>query len=390
MKIAIASSGLGHVARGIEAWAHDLGEALHARGHRVIVCQGGGTPTALHRRLVACQTRESSAAARWSRLLPRSLAWRLGMGSGYGVEQTTFAWNLLKVLRSEQIEILHVQDPHVALLMQRAGALSLVRTKTILAHGTEESFDFQRQITYLQHLAPWHLEEACAAGIAKSTWTAIPNFVDTTQFHPGSSRALREELQIPPDALVVLSVAAIKRDHKRIDHLLAEMARLRGEHPHLPVWLIVAGGWEKETDTLVAEGQRLLGDRVRFLVRYPRSRIADLYRAADVFALASHKEMMPIALLEAMASGLPSLIHDHPVMTWMTGGGGIPLDMAAPGSLAERVARLGIDRERRVAIGAKARERCVAMFGVDAVVSQIVSYYDQVLHSKPILATAAC
>ena len=38
-----------------------------------------------------------------------------------------------------------------------------MRTRTILAHGTEEPLSFQRKITYLQHLAPWHLEEARAA-----------------------------------------------------------------------------------------------------------------------------------------------------------------------------------------------------------------------------------
>jgi glycosyltransferase involved in cell wall biosynthesis len=391
-RIAVASSGLGHVARGIEAWAHDLGEALVARGQRVIVCQGGGVPAAGHRRLVPCHTRESAAAARWLRLVPRSLAWRVGMGSGYGVEQSTFAWGLLRLLRRERIDILHVQDPQVALLMQRARTLGLVRTRTILAHGTEESPQFLRRIDYLQHLAPWHLEEARAAGVWKPAWTAIPNFVDTEQFRPaapGQPSPLRQELQIPADALVVLTVAAIKRGHKRIDHLLGELACLRQSHPQLPVWAVIAGGWETETDALIAEGQRLLGERVRFLVRFPRSRIAELYRAADLFVLTSLKEMMPIALLEALASGLPCLVHEHPVMTWMTGPGGMPTDMQVPGELAGRLAALAKDPAQRLALGQAAREQCVAQFGVDAVVNQILHYYGQVLHAgrrKPALA----
>jgi 1,2-diacylglycerol 3-alpha-glucosyltransferase len=387
--IAVASSGLGHVARGIEAWAHDLGEALHQRGHRVLVCQGGGTPRAPHHRLIRCHQRESSAAARWPRLLPRSLAWRMGMGSGYAIEQTTFAWNLLHLLRREGVDILHVQDPQVALLLQRARSLGLVRTKTILAHGTEESLAFQRRITYLQHLAPWHLEEAQTAGLDRSTWTVIPNFVDTKHFQPGNS-PLRQELAIPPNAFVVLTVAAIKRHHKRIDYLLAEMRRLRAEHPHLPVWLVIAGGWESETNELVDEGERLLGDRVRFLVRFPRERIADLYRAADVFVLTSLKEMMPIALLEAMASGLPCLVHRHPVMTWMTGGGGVATDMSAEGALARQLTDLINSDPHLKAVGEAARQRCVETFGVDAVVREIEQYYQQVLQPSrlPVKDTA--
>ena len=49
------------------------------------------------------------------------------------------------------------------------GRLGLVRTKTILAHGTEEPAAFLKKITYLQHLAPWHLEECRTAGVWKPT-----------------------------------------------------------------------------------------------------------------------------------------------------------------------------------------------------------------------------
>src|SRR5262249_6637429 len=144
----------------------------------------------------------------------------------------------------------------------------------------------------------------------------------------------------PGDALVVLVAAAIKRHHKRIDYLLDEFARLRQLAPGLPAWLVVAGGHEADTDDLVREGQSRLGDRVRFLLRFPRPRMPDLYRAADVFALCSLKEMMPIALLEAEASGLPCVVHHHPVMTWMVGPGGQAIDMAPPGALADALRAL--------------------------------------------------
>lgn len=378
MKIAVASSGLGHVARGVEAWAEDLGEALHHRGAAVIKCKGAGSVQNDYERVIPCWTRESSQAARLKQSLPRFLGWRIGLGSGYEIEQTTFTWNLLKVLRRERIDILHVQDPQVALLVQRARGLGLVRARTILGHGTEEPLEFQRRITYLQHLAPWHLEEARAAGVWRPTWTAIPNFIDTSLFRPGTSDILREELQIPSTAIVVLVAAAIKRGHKRIDHLLSEFALIRERHPELPVWFVLAGGWENETDELVALGQKLLGDRVRFLIRFPRTRMPDLYRMADLFALGSLKEMMPIALLEATASGLPCLVNRHPVMEWMIGPGGKAIDMAAPGALAEEIAILARNETRRRELGGLARAHCLDNFSRDRVVDQILDYYGQV------------
>src|SRR5439155_23108305 len=123
MCIAIASSGLGHIARGIEAWAEDLGRALVERGARAILCKGAGEVKNDYERVVPCWTRESRKTQRLLTCLPRAIGWRLGVGSAYGVEQTTFAWNLLKVLRRERIDVLHVQDPQVALLGQRGQRL---------------------------------------------------------------------------------------------------------------------------------------------------------------------------------------------------------------------------------------------------------------------------
>ena len=377
-RIAIASSGLGHVARGIEAWASDLGQALAERGLPAILCKGAGSASAEHERVIPCWTRESDKARRLVSQIPRALGWRVGLGSGYGIEQTTFAWHLIKVLRQERIDILHVQDPQIAVLMQWARTVGWIRARTILAHGTEESFDFQRRITYLQHLAPWHLEQARAAGIARSTWTVIPNFIDTERFSPGRTNALRRELGIPSDALIVLTASAIKRHHKRVDYVLAEFAALLSRRPELPAWLIIAGGWEQETDALVEEGKRLLGDRVRFLMRFPRSRMPDLYRAADAFALGSLKEMMPIALLEAIASGLPCLVNRHPVMEWMIGPGGCAHDLSREGSLATALAAILSRADQRTELGREARKHCLAHFSRNRVVDEILNYYQQV------------
>jgi 1,2-diacylglycerol 3-alpha-glucosyltransferase len=387
LHITVAASGLGHVTRGVEAWANDLAEALHARGEFVTLCKGGGNVERTYEKVIPCFQRESGWTQALLKVLPRQLSWRIGFGSAYGIEQTTFACNLLSHLRRSRADILHVQDPLVALFMQRARRLGLIRTRTILAHGTEESPSFLSRIQYLQHLGLWHLEQAKEAGLWKPTWTVIPNFIDSEHFNQGHSNTLRTELSIPADALVVLSVAAITRHHKRIDYLIAEFARLRNASPDLPVWLVVAGGWESATDELVAEGTRLLGDRVRFLVRFPRPRMPELYRVADVFTLCSLFEMMPIALIEATASGLPCLINRHPILEWMTGEGGLPIDMAAPGALTDTLGALLGDRSRREKLGKAARIHCLANFSRDTVLGQILSYYQQVMGRTPASVT---
>ena len=383
LRIAVASSGLGHVARGVEAWADDLAAALAARGKAVTLYKGGGRATRSYERVLPCWQREAAPTDRLLRVLPRRLSWRLGLGSPYGVEQVTFGLALVRRLRRAPADVLHIQDPVVAIIAQRARRLGVIRTRTVLAHGTEEPFAFQRKVTFLQHLAPWHLEEAKRAGVARRYWVAIPNFIDTDRFAPCPAPNVRASLGLPAHARVVLSVAAIKRDHKRIDHLIAEFARLRAERPDLPAYLVVAGGWESGTDELVAKGQRLLGDRVRFLVRYPRDQMPDLYRVADLFVLASLKEMMPVAVLEATASGLPCLVHRHPVLEWMVGPGGEAIDMATPGELAAAVGRWVGEPNRCAEAGRRAREHCVSQFSVGAVVDRVLDYYRRVAAAAP-------
>lgn len=382
LRIAVASSGLGHIARGIETWADDLGAALARRGHDVRLYQGGGSPPP-YGEVLDNLPRESAGNARWASRLPVALSWRLGLDAGYPLEQSTFAWSLARALRRRPADILHVQDPLLALRMEqlrRAGALA---TRTILAHGTEETPAFLSRFRYLQHLSPTQLERCRAAGAWQPTWTAIGNFVDVDRFHPGDAAAVRAELQIPADARIVLTLAAIKRTHKRVDWLVETMAALRARHPDVPFVLVVAGGREPDTDAIVAEGTALLGEHVRFLVRHPRTRIPDLCRAADVFVLASLFEMMPIALLEAAASGLPCIVHDEPTLRWMTGAGGVPTAMDDREAVITAVRQLLTDPVRRATLATAARAHAVADFSEASIVQRYLAYYDTVMADRP-------
>jgi glycosyltransferase involved in cell wall biosynthesis len=378
MRIVVASSGLGHIARGVEAWAHDLGWALHERGHWIVLCKGGGGARPPIEHVLPCWQRLAPKTQRLASWTRRGF-WRLRLGSPYELEQATFTWHLLKLLRREAIDILHVQDPTIALFVQRAARLGWVKTRTILGHGTEEPLQFLNKITYLQHLMPYHLESARAEGVWKPTWTAIPNFIDTDTYFPGRCDALRAELGIPTGGLVVLCAAAIRRNHKRIDYLLNEFAELRRTAPDLPVWLVIAGGRERDTDELVAHGHRLLGDRLRTLVSFPRERMPDLYRAADIFALTSLMEMMGIALVEASATGLPCVVNNHPVLEWIIGDGGETISMYEAGALARSLKSWLQDPTLRRERGALGRQHCVEHFSRDKVVDQIVEYYRFVL-----------
>ncbi len=417
MKIAIASSGLGHVARGIETWALDTAEALYERDIDVTLFAAGSVPCKVPTEVIRCLRRRTALSNAIIKLMP-PFAWRWGLKSGYGIEQLTFWRRLKRRLIEGEYDILHIQDPMIADLCRKARERGEVRTKEILAHGTEEPLEFLSHFDYLQHLAPWHLHQALEAlgrsefrvpssefkartpnpeprtpnpepGTPNSrfaSWTAMPNFVDTELYCPADAsdkKLLRRNLRIPEDAFVIGTAAAVKKHHKRIDYLIREFSRFLelGTPSSEPLprdpFLVIAGSWQNDTQELQALAEKLCPGRVKFLINHPHEKMPDLLRCYDVFTLTSLFEMMPIALLEAIATGLPVITNNHPVLEWMGGPGGIRPDMSKEGALAEVLSNL--TQERLHALSAAARDHALANFSVDAVMQQYIAYYHRIL-----------
>ena len=70
----------------------------------------------------------------------------------------------------------------------------------------------------------------------------------------------------------------------------------------------------------IDEDPQLRG-RVHLLGRVPHERIETLMRAADLFVLGSHREVMSCSVMEALACGLPPVVTDIPPFRTLTGTG---------------------------------------------------------------------
>ncbi len=382
MKIAIASSGLGHVNRGIESWAEGLSAGLAVRGMDVRLYMGGGNAKKPYEEVLPCWQRFSRKTSRLLKCLPRRFFWRYGFGGPYAVEQTTFAWNLVRALRRRPVDLVHVQDPQVAYIVNKAQKMGKIQGKTILGNGTEESMEFLSAFDFIQVFSPQLVKECKSAHVWKPTWELIPCSIDSSVFQPGRDSRYKVDLGIPPDGKIILSVAAIKTAHKRIDYLIQEFATLRELDPALPVHLVVAGSWEKDTDEILRRGKELLGDRVHFLVNFNRADVVRLYQNADLFVLASLNETFGLVLLEAMATGIPCVTNKGSVPEWVVGEGGVSTDMGKKGALANTCRDLLNNPGEVKALGKKAREACEARFSESAVTDQYVKYYERIISSS--------
>jgi glycosyltransferase involved in cell wall biosynthesis len=317
--------------------------------------------------------------------------WRWGLTAPYGLEQFTFGLALWPRLRAGRYQVLHVQDPWLARWCAGLRRRGLLSTREILAHGTEEPPEMLAGMDFVQHLAPWHLEQALAAlgkGPAWARapgrcWRVVPNMVNTDRFSPAGPRErreLRRRLGIPEEALVVGTAAAVKKRHKRLDYLVREAgAWLQAQPPHqAPGFLAVAGSETAETPELRAALRAVCPGRHLLLLNRSFAEMPDFYRCLDLLVLPSLFEMLGLAVLEAMACGVPVAVHRHPVLEWVAGPeeAGAALDLSAPGALAGFLC--GLEGGWLAARGAGARRRARRVFSHQVVTRQCRALYREV------------
>lgn len=142
----------------------------------------------------------------------------------------------------------------------------------------------------------------------------VPTWVDTSVFSPvneaeraGLRTSLAQAWELDTGSRWVISVGRLDTQ-KNPQRLLQSIAHLKAEGQRL-TWLVVGDGvLRPELDRLVAQAG--IQAQVCFLGLQSTAQISQWLRAADVFALPSAYEGMPMALLEALGSGLPAAVTD--------------------------------------------------------------------------------
>lgn len=192
---------------------------------------------------------------------------------------------------------------------------------------------------------------------------------------PEARAAARAELGLPQDAFVVGTVGNLtpKKDQAT---LLAAHARLRPHHPRARLVLIGAGPLESRLRAHADE----LGVTDSVLFAGSRPDVPALLPGLDVFTLSSRQEGLPVALMEAMTSGLPAVVTRVGGMPEVLDDGdqGLLVEPGDPAALAAALGRLADDRELRERLGAAARERA-ARFDVAGAQRAVEAVYEQVL-----------
>jgi glycosyltransferase involved in cell wall biosynthesis len=302
--------------------------------------------------------------------------------------------SLRGLLTERHFDVLHAHLPYTAAL-GRLVALTLPRRRRPALVYTEHSlWNKAAVVTKALNRATVGIDQALIV-VSVAARNALPRAlrsqarvvvhgVDRTRFaalleqRSSLRHDLRADLGMADDELIALTVANM-RSEKGYDVLL-EAARLVVA-AGAPVRFVSVGRGPLERELAAAADAAGLAGHVHFLGT--RTDTARLMAGADLFVLPSHQEGLPVALMEAMSTGLPvvaTVVGGVPdVVTDDVEGLLVPAGRAD--LLAEAVIRVARDSALRSRLAEASLARS-ALFDVRNAAQSIESVYTELLDAR--------
>lgn len=253
--------------------------------------------------------------------------------SSYAVEQWTSFFPIWMRMRTKKPHVVFSSDANLLFLLKKAKPFARFPYCLLFSNGGPCLPPFTR-MDAVHQVAPSHHQAALAAGESAEKQFFIPYGISVPDGAPEVSEAIkrevREQLGLPVDRKIVLSVGWISAQQKRMDYLVNEVAALPQPRPYL----VLLGSMDEQSKKIVDLARAKLGGESFMARSVSHEQVATYYRAADVFALASLQEGFGRVFLEALIHGLPVIAHNHPVMQFVIGDQGTLADLSRPGELA--------------------------------------------------------
>jgi L-malate glycosyltransferase len=293
--------------------------------------------------------------------------------------------SIARHLKAWKADLVHCHLPLAGVVGRLAGALAGVP----VIYTEHNAIERYHRGTRLAAKATWRLQKsvvAVSADVASSVRrhlgehvpvNVVRNGVSLERFKPDAALGLttRRALGIEPGVPVV-GLIAVFRKQKRLDLWLQVAARFAERQPDARFLLIGDGPLKAE----VADVARSLQLNSRLLQPGLQSDVRPYLACMDAFMMSSDFEGIPIALLEAMASGVV------PIVTSAGGMGEVVVDGSSgyvvpkgsvPALDAALTSLLGMPEAQRASMALAARARVGAEFSTRRMMSEIEAIYEE-------------
>jgi glycosyltransferase involved in cell wall biosynthesis len=356
-------------------WLFGYAAALRSVGHRpMIICASERAPA------IACYRHAGTGTPIWvtpgKRTRDGKSAAAKSVRIWAGIPLAAFR----EILTRSECDVLLVQEYEYA----RFDALAvLARRMNIPLYATFQGGD--RTLSWLEGLARRASLRACngliVASVAERQRLArayrnislnvadVANPIDEEEWRRLDRGEARDGLGLRRQSFVAVNHGRIDIRRKGLDVLLKAWSAFGGDASSELV--IIGSGQDREAFANLLSSSNL--PNVRWVSNYTldRSALRRWLSAADVYVSASRIEGMPVALLEAMACGLPIVASDaQGIADILEDGelsGGLMVGRDRPGEIAGALKRLKDDMALRERLGAAARRRIETKFTLAAV-----------------------
>ena len=297
-----------------------------------------------------------------------------------------WAWRLRTLLQDRSIDVVHVHSPYVAAVARLVVRMLPRRSRPAVVYTEHNRWPRHRPLTRWANRLTIGLDDvdlavsedvrrSMPARVAART-VVVVHGIDVTRVRARADERpqARAALGVADDELVVGIVANLRRE-KGYEVLLAAASQVARAHPRSRIHVVAVGQGPLEPTLR----ERVAGDpdlhgRVELLGYQPDA--LAVAAAFDLFTLASFHEGLPVALMEALALGLPVVATRAGGIPEMVTDGveGLLVPVGDPVALAEGWLRLERDPELRARLADAASARSDA-FAIEPAVRTIEGHY---------------
>lgn len=293
---------------------------------------------------------------------------------------------LLGIIKEKGVEVIYCQRHKATVLGVIAAILSGVETVVSHVHGLDRARSFKRRfanwILFRRVRKIIAVSESVRRDVLDSNWRLDPakvvtvlNGIDFSLIDGVSlgRQEIRSQWGIEHDTIVFGTIGRLT-DTKGHAYLLDAFASLPGNMPQARLIIIGDGKLRDE----LQQKARILGISSRVIFSGYREDARALLRGLDIFVFPSLAEGLGVALIEAMASGLPVIASDVggiPEVTGSVNCGRLvpPGDPASLASAMQGIARL--DSDQRRVLGENGRMRVMSNFTNDRMSEKLAEVF---------------
>ncbi len=260
----------------------------------------------------------------------------------------------------------------------------------------EQGFDVDRW-TFERKQRHWDIQQTPIHMVPASTWlerstrssslmqgwltTRVPHIVDTDTLSPVERQEARQRLRIPnAPTITFLASAGIHDRRKGWDLLARALPGVAKHHPQLQVMVVGPVPTPIEREEIERSTQTHL---LWYGMATTSAELQLIYSAADVTAVPSREDNMPLTAMEAQACGCPVVSFDVGGLTDVIQSGDTGwLAEAEDSHGLELVLRRALeDESERRRVGASARAYAEGAWSESAVVPAYMRIYEQLTNS---------